>query len=106
MNTKLTKLELEAVQFACSTIMADGGTAYEAFDKDKNKMIEALLVRRTVKAGVAQAPLADATGHVACLLHHFCDGDIFVLQEDESVLIGLVTIGFGLIVSASAMTCV
>jgi len=43
MNTKLTKLELEAVQFACSTIMADGGTAYEAFDKDKNKMIEALL---------------------------------------------------------------
>ena len=39
---KLTKLELEAVLFACSTIMADGGTAYEAFDKDQNKMINAL----------------------------------------------------------------
>ena len=40
---KLTKLELEAVKFACSTIMADGGTAYEAFYKDKNKMINALI---------------------------------------------------------------
>ena len=39
---KLTELELEAVLFACSTIMADGGTAYEAFDKDQNKMINAL----------------------------------------------------------------
>ena len=39
---KLTKLELDAVLFACSTIMADGGTAYEAFDKDQNKMINAL----------------------------------------------------------------
>ena len=40
---KLTKLELEAVKFACSTIMADGGNAYEAFYKDKNKMINALI---------------------------------------------------------------
>ena len=43
MNTKLTKLELEAVRFACTTIMADGGTAYEAFDKEQNKMINALV---------------------------------------------------------------
>ena len=39
---KLTKLELEAVLFACNTIMADGGDSFEAFDKEKNKMINAL----------------------------------------------------------------
>ena len=39
---KLTKLELEAVLFACNTIMADGGDSFEAFDKDQNKMINAL----------------------------------------------------------------
>jgi len=39
---KLTKLELKAVKFACSTIMADGGDSFQAFDKEKNKMINAL----------------------------------------------------------------
>jgi len=43
MNNKLTKLELEAVRFACSTIMADGGDSFQAFDKDRNKMINALV---------------------------------------------------------------
>jgi len=42
MNIKLTKLELKAVNFACSTIMADGGDSFQAFDKEKNKMINAL----------------------------------------------------------------
>ena len=42
MNTKLTKLELDAVLFACSTIMADGGDSFQIFEKDKNKMINAL----------------------------------------------------------------
>ena len=42
MNNKLTKLELEAVRFACSSIMADGGDSFQAFNKDKNKMINAL----------------------------------------------------------------
>ena len=39
---KLTKLEFKAVKFACSTIMADGGDSFQAFDKEKNKMINAL----------------------------------------------------------------
>ena len=42
MNTKLTKLELDAVRFACSTIMADGGDSFQVFEKDQNKMINAL----------------------------------------------------------------
>lgn len=39
---KLTELELEALRFACHTIMADGGNSFKAFDKDQNKMINAL----------------------------------------------------------------